>query len=102
MTEIRFSYNWNNKLQCKAFTTVRLLSNKSYNVNDIVKIIYKDESFNAKIIDIKEFYFADINNYIAFLDTGYCIEEHQLILRRMYKNVNWNTQKLLLILLRRL
>ena len=33
MKEIRFSYNWNNKLNCHSYTTIRIHNPSKYEIN---------------------------------------------------------------------
>jgi len=103
MLEISFSYNWNKKLDCNAFTTLRL--SDKYKINDIVKITCKKSIvFNAKIVDKKVFTLDKINNFIAYLDTGYDMQECKNILMKMYKNknINWETQKIYFYLIKKI
>lgn len=103
---LSFSYNWNNKLHCKAFTTIRLKSNK-FIVGENYKIIQKtpkDSLINhglAKLVSIKQFTLDEINEYMARIDTGYSLEECRKIILTMYKNKNidWKTQLLVMPLL---
>ena len=100
MKELKFSYNWNNKLDCKVFTTLRLSS--KYEVGDLVEVklnsLYK---FNAIIIGKKVIKMEKINDYIAYLDTGYDTDECRGILKKMYKDVDWTTQNLYYYLVKR-
>lgn len=100
---INFSYNWNNKLNCKSFTTLRL--SHKYSTGDKVEITLKNKFHcNAEIIDIKRFHLENINNYVAYLDTGYDEIECQNILKKMYKNKNidWDNQNIYFILLKKI
>lgn len=101
-SEIPFSYNWNNKLECMAFTTLRLLNKNKYVVGRTYNISLNGEhKFKAQIVDIKNIRLNQINAYIAYLDTGYSASECENIIRKMYsKNkINWNTQLISFILL---
>lgn len=97
--EISFSFNWNNKLDCKAFTTLRL-ENKKYQANLLYKIKLKgEEKGTAKCIAVKTFFLKDINEFISYIDTGYSKEECYNIIYKMYPNVDFNETRLSLILL---
>lgn len=100
MKKIRFSYNWNNKLNCKAFTTIRLYSDTKYNKGEEYTIELNEQTMlkTATIVDIELLRINDICERIALLDTGYSAEETKKILKKMYKAVNWETQRLMLIL----
>lgn len=90
---IRFSYNWNNKLSCKAFTTLRLDSPK-YEAGKVYDIYLEEKGKElnylgrAKCVDKKTMYTTSINDFIAYLDTGYNADECRKIIARMYKKDN--------------
>jgi hypothetical protein len=50
------------------------------------------------IKEIKRLYLHQINEFIAYVDTGYSKEECVNIIRRMYPNVDFKTTELALIL----
>ena len=102
---INFSYNWNNKLDCKSFTTLRLKSDKyliGHDYEIILNIKKESKSFGVcKIEDIRIMRIEHLNEFIARIDTGYSLEKCVNLIKTMYinKNINWNTQELNLILL---
>lgn len=102
MDSIKFSYNWNNKLSNKAFTTLRLHNDNKYKVNSRYEIELNNQIQGvATIHNIKTLTLNQLNNYITYLDTGYNVTEAKKILQTMYKNkpIDWDTQKLDFILL---
>lgn len=97
---IPFSYNWNNKLDCTAFTTIRLYSADNHVPDRAVSIIIKGVSKGTgKIKGCKRFMLADMNDYIAYLDTGYNKEQATNVILRMYPNVDFKTKQLALLLI---
>jgi len=80
MNTIRFSHNWNNKLNCKIFSTIRKSNagKRKYYTNLIGEIfeITRDTGINpsndnyAILRDVKERRFSSIDNIILILDTG--------------------------------
>ncbi len=92
-----FSYNWNNKLNGKCFTTIRLHNPLKYCVGYVLTVTLKlQPRGRVKILRVTTFTIDKISDYIACLDTGYPAEECKKMLKEMYKNkrVNWNTQLL--------
>lgn len=88
---IKFSYNWNNKLNCKSYTTIRPYNSIKYVLNFCYKIILNNEYLHtAQIVDIKNFKLKDITNFIAYIDTGYSKEETINIIQKMYKNASYD------------
>ena|SRR3990167_6083364 len=92
METLNFSYNWNKKLDCNFFTTLRL-SNR-FQVGEIVEVrLKKERRNNSQIVSKKCFYIEQLDEFTAALDTGYNRADTIDILRRMYKDVDWSTQK---------
>ncbi len=103
MKELNFFTNWNQKLDCKAFTTLRL--SDRYIVSDKIEIKLKNKPHSyGEIIAKKYFLLKDITEWIAYIDTGYSKTECQDILKKMYKNknINWTTQNIYLYLIRKI
>jgi len=99
--EIIFTYNWNNKLNCKAFTSIRV--SDYYSLGYTYKVILrqgKEESVMgmAVVVDVREFYLDQLNEFMSYLDTGYDVEKCRGIILRMHPTVNFEKRKLRLIL----
>lgn len=100
---IKFSYNWNNKINCKCFTTLRIQNNQKYVIGNKYKIYLKEAYIKTVIIvDIKYFYIKNINDYIGYLDTGYSGIETIAILKKMYPKVDFKNKCLAFILMKTL
>ena len=100
MQSISFTCNWNNKLACDAFTTIRLFQPRKYVVGQSYNILLKGRHLaDAVIVDIRRFLLDDLSNFVAYLDTGYSKENCTGIIRKMYPTVDFNTTNLSLILL---
>lgn len=92
MQKLSFSTNWNNKLNCDSFTTIRISGRLS--IGDFVEVEDRGISKGAyKVIDKKRLTIAQINDWMAYLDTGYPAEETRNIIKKMYKDVqDWERQ----------
>jgi len=93
MQQLSFSYNWNNKFGCTAFTSLRLSGR--FNKGDKVEIVLKRVVLGqAEIVGKSKLKMADMSDFIAYLDTGYDKVKCKDILETMYKNKNidWDTQ----------
>ena len=100
MKTINFSYNWNNKLDCKSFTTLRLSNRNKYKIGETYSVSIKNQiKKNVVIIDIKTIWLHEINDFIAYLDTGYSKEECINIIKKMYKSVDFKKKQFDFILL---
>jgi hypothetical protein len=96
---VDFSYNWNNKINCKAFTTIRLSNSQKYIVDREYWIRLKSEIKSKAILRaVNHFTIDKLNDFISFLDTGYNAFECKKILRRMYPKVDFERNTLCLIL----
>ena len=88
---IRFSFNWNNKLNNKAFTTLRLHNPGKYKPGQRYQIELNGQPKGiATLQEKRTLKIADLNNFICFLDTGYNRNETIAILKRMYKGIDIN------------
>lgn len=88
MNKLNFSYNWNNKLGCKCFTTIRI-QNTKYKIGSIHEVFHKKERLGiAEVVALRELRIRDLNEFVCRIDTGYSLEETKKILRRMYKNAD--------------
>jgi hypothetical protein len=83
----RFSYNWNNKLDCKIFfTTIRIHNPQKYWVGSTHRIFLKEEDLGtAKIVQVKTIRLEEIDSFTASLDTGYNAAQTRTLFRKMYK-----------------
>ena len=84
MKVINFSQNWNNKLDCAFFTTIRP-ANSYYNLGDQYNI-YLNKQFvkTVCIIDIKNFYLKDITTFVTYLDAGKSVSEFNVLMAKFY------------------
>ena len=79
---IKFSTNWNNKLESKNFTTLRM--SLKYTNKPHVLIEFKGKYKVAKIIDVRKISIWKLNEWNCRLDTGYSLKETLDILGKMY------------------
>lgn len=98
METIDFSYNWNNKLAGRFFTTLRL-NNPKFQVGKTFQVRLKGKDLCiAQVADFKQLRIDDINSYIAGLDTGYTVPVCKDVIQKMYPTKNWKTQLLVFVL----
>jgi len=90
---IQFSYNWNNKLENKAFTTIRLHNPAKYVTGENYTIqLNETEKGTAILTDKRTLKIDQLNEFICHIDTGYNKAQTIEILQRMYKNTDLNKQ----------
>jgi len=101
--DLKFSYNWNGKLNCQCFTTLRLNQPMKYYKGAVFNVFLNNQpKGRAKVLEVNCFTIDQINEFVARVDTGLSAKECQRMIREMYKNspqINWNTQNLAFCLL---
>jgi len=100
MEIIKYSNNWNNKLFCDCWSTIRLSNANKYIIGDT----YSHRIVNSKsqvvlvkpgkLIVIEEFRLDNLPNSFSLLDAGLLKEDYAKMIRTMYKNknINFDTQ----------
>jgi len=88
---IKFSYNWNGKLDCPFFTTIRLYPYNNFSYGDTVNVERSyDKSDNntslAIIVHKDTIRLKEIPECVFFTDTGYNKENSIRMFINMYKN----------------
>lgn len=82
---LEFSQNWNGKLYCKHWTTIRLRNNHKYRRGDSYDIYLKDEFLGiAELIGLRYTTRGKLNEFVCYLDTGYDVVSTQNMLGKMY------------------
>ena len=95
MNTLKFSTNWNNNLNCKCFTTVRLYDpEKHFQFADFIVELKKGSIFEKigifKVVDVAIGLLSDTPSHICYLSTGYSKQEFIKIFENMYKNSSIN------------
>jgi hypothetical protein len=99
MIDLKFSYNWNHKLDCDAFTTIRIFNKLKHVPGTPVAIKLKEEDKGTGVIkDVRTFMLDNMNSFMAYIDTGYPLDEAKQVILRMYSKVDFKTTLLALIL----
>lgn len=103
--DIHFSTNWNKKIGCHFFTTIRLSNPKKYRLGKIYRIL-KNEDYliDARIVLIEDYTLYTLPEFICYTDTGYNKTQTISMLQSMYqaKQIDWHKQLLSIILLEHL
>jgi len=76
MNKLRFSKDWNHKLQCRVFTTIRKFNLKKYTwyqskINEVFDVeVSGIVRFQARLCSVMFKKLNEIEPYLLFLDTG--------------------------------
>jgi len=81
---IKFSQNWNGKLYCPHFTTVRLHNPEKYEKGRSYQVEFKQFGFLALCLDLKIIKAGSFNDFIAYLDAGVSATKFRSIMQSMY------------------
>lgn len=79
---IKFSTNWNQKLNCKHFTTLRI-SGKYEGANHLL-VEFKGKYKVGRVIETRKLKLWSLNEFMCRLDTGYSLKETFDIIGKMY------------------
>ena len=95
MFDLKFSYNWNHKLDCDAFSTIRLYNPFKHILGNHCRIYLNNEDRGTgKLVAVHRFLLINLTASMSFIDTGYSVEECRNIFIKMYPKVNFETQQL--------
>ncbi|MBI9056819.1 MAG: hypothetical protein JEZ01_03505 [Labilibaculum sp.] len=105
MSTIRFSTNWNGKLNNQSFTTLRVHDPLKFRAGTIFSVEVDGKLFvNAKVITVKTMCLNEITEFEARLDSGYSRREFINLIKRLYRNraFLYSSQKFDLVLFERM
>jgi hypothetical protein len=87
MEKIKFSQNWNGKLNCAYYTTIRLWLPQKYTYENLFEIELKAKFIHvAKLISARKLQLPQFTPEMIALDMGCDLSYGLSILRTMYKN----------------
>lgn len=89
MNRINFSHNWNRKLDCNVFSTIRLHNPAVYSPGktfEVYETTTKPARFRGRVevVEVWPFYLHQLKPAMAMLDTGYSLPETINIIKTMY------------------
>lgn len=94
---IRFTKNWNRKLHCNIFPCIRRHDDIFFRIGDNFDIDLQINNSSlriggtVKLIAKKTFKFKDLNDIMAYLDTGKTAEAEKKMLKEIYPYATENT-----------
>lgn len=96
---IRFSKNWNRKLNGEFFTTFRLPSEK-YTPDSTLRVECNDTYiYDAKVLHTKEVKLKDLTEYDTLPDAGLCRLDFMLMMKTMYPSYDFAEKPVIKVLL---
>jgi hypothetical protein len=106
METIKFSFNWNKKLETDIFTTIRLENPNKYRQGEqyLLRLEERGRLIDrgiCEIIEITTIKLFQLKPYAAYLDTGYNLDATKDIIYKMYPATDWQKQNLYYMLIRK-
>lgn len=102
MQKVNFSYNWNNKLNCDCFTTIRLHYPGRFVKGSEYEITLNNQFISkATCVDCKQLGIEKLNEWVSAIDTGYTQQETIDIIKKMYPKKNIKNTLFDLVLFRK-
>lgn len=96
---INFSYNWNNKLTCKCFTSIRIANDNKYREGLEYDILLKNKFLKkCKLVKVEKIFLSELDEFRAYCDTGYNLQSTKDIILKMYPKINFEKTKIALLL----
>lgn len=99
MNSIKFSQNWNNKLDCSYFTTIRIYTKEKWDYyydlfdsKEEVAVLLKEKiKCVGKIVDIEIRLLKDISDFSVMVDAGVDRLTFEQLMESMYRKYpEWN------------
>ena len=98
---IRFSRNWNNKLDCNVFSTIRRAGKRRYEIGEYYRIEQSEKTFWARCESVTLIKLSEITEEIALLDSGLSLDDFKVVMKRMHSGITDDTYFYYIILRRR-
>jgi len=86
--KIKFSKNWNNKLNQEYFTTIRKFSKDKYNyylmkMGDVFDVVLANKKIGkAKLVLLETYKFKELSHALVMVDTGMMFYEAEDVFRK--------------------
>lgn len=86
MDKIDFNTNWNKKLNCMSFSTIRKFNRDKFYISNLFEVYFKKDFFcRCIVVDEKRIDdYSDLTEIMCYLDTGYSKKETIEILKKIY------------------
>ena len=89
LRRLRFSSNFNGKLHCRHFTTLRPYDKAKFTLNYVYRIELNGELLGtAQLIGIRKTRPSKLNEFVCRLDTGYGVSETQRMISKIYNTTD--------------
>lgn len=88
MKRINFAKNWNGKLHCEAFSSLRLANAEKYVVGETYEVWLGERVHSgAVLVSARLLPLREMTEEMAYLDTGLSLKETKALLREFYSEI---------------
>lgn len=95
MKTIKFNLNWNCKLYCNCFSTIRPFNPEKYQLNETYEVLLNGTSLGqAQIVYMKDFPLAKITDAMSLVDIGYSAKYAVEVFADLYPHIENIGEKL--------
>lgn len=104
MEKLIFSTNWNNKLECDCFSTIRIYNpSKHFRGNQFDVFLQRKYKGKVVVLGVIKTYLDKLNDYVCYLDTGYNKLETIDLFKKIYKskNIDFSKKQITILLLQK-
>lgn len=102
-TDVEFSRNWNKKLNCDFFPTIRCTNTQKYYPGAVHRVICKGEyCFNAQIVSVQHTFLKDLPNMYCLMDAGHTHAETKALMKSIYPKYDFDKYTISIIIYRKL
>lgn len=109
MKSVKFNRNWNNKLSCKYFTTLRVHNPSKYETGSThrIRLLVKSTgSFvtvgQARVMNVRRHSLLSLDDYICGLDTGLSLVDTRKLISEAYPDLKASTMAIDLVLYKKI
>ena len=82
---LAFTNNWNNKLDCLCFSSIRIWQPNKFVIGNGFKVVLKGQERGiAVLMQAQPFKLDKLSEGVALLDTGYSAAEVRELMNKMY------------------
>ncbi len=92
MKQINFSKNWNGKLSCESFSTIRIYNPDKYIIGESYALNLESQHIGSvEIVALRTFTLSELTDEMAYLDTGKSLKDMIIILKEIYPSLKEDT-----------
>lgn len=101
MKKLNYQKDFNNKLSCQYYTSIRLESNGLAVGDQVEAYVKKKKHHDAIVIDCRNVFLDSLNDFVTYLDAGCSAEEFKKIMVEFYPETDFKKERVSLLLFKK-